>query len=314
MKYGWLPLTSTIRMNRTGIFSLLLILCPLLHAQNSGIPSFSLPTVPEMLTTQESRAHYVVSHYWDDFKFSDKRYVTHAELVEQLFVDFINILPMTDAGTAEKAAAKMMNKVCEGKVLKTLFADLADKYLYDPNSPMRNEDSYLPMLRILTDQETDQTLRSRYRARLQMLLKNRPGDKATDFTVTLASGKKVSLYEIKTDYTILFFNNPDCEDCQRIKNLMAASKELNEAVKKKKLTILAVYPDGDLPLWKSATYPSMMINGYDAGMTLLQKGLYDLKAIPTLYLLGKGQKVLLKDTTLEEIKKRVAYLQLNFTI
>ena len=84
---------------------------------------------------------------------------------------------------------------------------------------------------------------------------------------------------------------------------MAASKELTEAVKKKKLTILAVYPDADLPLWKSASYPSIMINGFDAGMMLLRKGLYDLKAIPTLYLLDKEKKVILKDTTLDDILK-----------
>lgn len=301
-------------MNKVRIIGLWLMICgcSVLQAQDGGTPSFSLPVVPEMLTTQETRANFVVSHYWDNFEFTDKRYLSHGEMVEQLFVDFINIMPLTDARTAEKAASAMMGKACDGKVLKDMFNDLADKYLYDPNSPMRNEDSYIWMLRVLTDRETDATLKSRHQARLQMLLKNRPGDKATDFTVTLASGKKVSLSEIKTDYTILFFNNPDCEDCQRIKNAMAASKTLTEAVKRKKMTILAVYPDGDIPLWKSASYPSMMINGYDAGMTLLRKGLYDLKAIPTLYLLGKGRTVLLKDTSLEEIEKKMLRHHYNY--
>lgn len=282
---------------------LMMCCCSVLQAQDGNTPSFSLPVVPEMLTTQEARAHYVVSHYWDNFKFTDKRYLSHGEMVEQLFVDFINILPLTDAKTAEKAASGMMRRVCDAKVLKDMFSDLADKYLYDPNSPMRNEDSYIPMLRVLAERESDTTLKARHSARLQMLMKNRPGDKATDFTVTLADGKKVALSSIKTDHTILFFNNPDCEDCQRIKKAMAASKELTEAVKKKKLTILAVYPDGDLPLWKSASYPSIMINGFDAGMMLLHKGLYDLKAIPTLYLLDKEKKVILKDTTLDDILK-----------
>lgn len=277
--------------------------CSVLQAQNSNMPSFSLPVVPELLTAPEARASYVVSHYWDNFVFTDKRYLAHRDMVEQLFVDFISILPIANAQNAEKAASTMMGKACEGKVLKDMFKDLANKYLYDPNSPMRNENSYIWMLRVLAEKEVDATMKSRHSARLQMLLKNRPGDKATDFTVTLANGKRISLSEIKTEYILLFFNNPDCEDCQRIKKAMVASKKITEAVKQKKMTIFAAYPDGDLALWKSASYPSIMINGYDAGMTLLHKGLYDLKAIPTLYLLGKGRKVLLKDTSLEEIEK-----------
>ena len=39
-----------------------------------------------------------------------------------------------------------------------------------------------------------------------------------------------------------------------------------------------------------------------------QKSLYDLKAIPTLYLLDKDKTVLLKDATAEEIEE---YLQKN---
>jgi len=39
-----------------------------------------------------------------------------------------------------------------------------------------------------------------------------------------------------------------------------------------------------------------------------QKNLYDLKAIPTLYLLDKDKTVLLKDATAEEIEE---YLQKN---
>ncbi len=37
------------------------------------------------------------------------------------------------------------------------------------------------------------------------------------------------------------------------------------------------------------------INGYDKELTVLERELYDLKAMPTLYLLDKDKKVLLKD-------------------
>ena len=42
-------------------------------------------------------------------------------------------------------------------------------------------------------------------------------------------------------------------------------------------------------------------NGYDKKLVIKEKNLYDLKAIPTLYLLDKDKKVLLKDATVAQI-------------
>ena len=46
-----------------------------------------------------------------------------------------------------------------------------------------------------------------------------------------------------------------------------------------------------------------MINSYDAGQSIVTRELYDLKASPTLYLLDKDKRVILKDVTVEEIGK-----------
>ena len=52
--------------------------------------------------------------------------------------------------------------------------------------------------------------------------------------------------------------------------------------------------------------PKEWINGYDKKLVIKEKNLYDLKAIPTLYLLDKDKKVLLKDATVAQIDQ---YLQ-----
>ena len=53
-------------------------------------------------------------------------------------------------------------------------------------------------------------------------------------------------------------------------------------------------------------FPKEWINGYDKKLVIKEKNLYDLKAIPTLYLLDKDKKVLLKDATVAQIDQ---YLQ-----
>ena len=78
---------------------------------------------------------------------------------------------------------------------------------------------------------------------------------------------------------------------------------LSELIKKKKLTILSLYPDEGLDEWRKHRneFPAEWINGYDKSFTIKTKNLYDLKAIPTLYLLDANKKVLLKDATTQAI-------------
>ena len=96
------------------------------------------------------------------------------------------------------------------------FLDLFEKYLYDPNSPMRNETLYITVLRVaIGSPKTSEAEKTRMRYRLDLAQRNRPEMPATDFAYTLASGKTGTLYDIDAEYLILFFNNPGCHACQR---------------------------------------------------------------------------------------------------
>ena len=115
---------------------------------------------------------------------------------------------------------------------------------------------------------------------LELALKNRIGTPATDFTYTLANGQTGKLYNIKADYLLLFFYNPDCHACQEITRQMESSFLINEFSKSNKLKILAVYPDEDLDAWKEhvSVMPKDWINSYDKSVSLKNDEIYDLKS------------------------------------
>ena len=46
------------------------------------IKSFTLPTIPPMLTAPEQRADFLVKHYWDNVNFADTNYIHHPEVTE----------------------------------------------------------------------------------------------------------------------------------------------------------------------------------------------------------------------------------------
>lgn len=268
--------------------------------------TFTLPEIPTMYTTPEQRADFLVKHYWDNFDFTDTVYIHLPHITEQAFVDFLDVANHSPQPSAIEGVQRMMASAEKHKRMYDHFVSLTDKYLYDPNSPFRNEELYIEVLESimqtehLIDAEKD---RAKYRRALAQ--KNRVGTKALNFTYTLKSGKQGTLYALSAEYTLVYINNPGCKACGEITEGLKQSLYVQRLLSEKRMTILCIYPDEDLNEWEKhrTDFPSDWINGYDKSTTIRDKDLYDLKAIPSLYLLDKHKTVLLKDTTLPAIEE-----------
>lgn len=272
------------------------------NGKQDTVKVFNLPDIPVVLNTVSQRADYMVKHYWDRFDFTDTTYVSQIDVAEQAWVDYCDLLehvPLSDAQTAIK---ETIGRAGKNKKMLDFFAELADKYLYDPNSPMRNEELYIPVLEALTASPMlNETEKIRPQARLELAQKNRLGTKALNFTYTLDSGAKGTLYQFPAEYTLLFINNPGCHACSEMIEGLKSSPVINGFIAGKKLRVLSLYPDEELDEWKKhrGDFAKEWTNGYDKELVIKNKNLYDLRAIPTLYLLDKNKIVLLKDATLQ---------------
>ena len=272
---------------------------------NTKERTFQMVSVPSVITEPEERAAYLVKHYWDKFDFTDTTLIHLPEIMEQATSNYIDMMKYVPAEVASSSIKDMMNKASADSTMFACFAGLYEKYLYDPNSPMRDESLYIYVLEaVLEAPVLDEVSKIRPAHLLELALKNRVGEPATDFTYTLADGKKGTLYHTKADYLLLFFYNPDCHACKEITDQLAASPLVTEWIKNNKLKILAVYPDEDLEAWKNhiSYMPAGWINSYDSTVSLKNDEIYDLKAIPTLYLLDKDKKVVLKDVTFNQVE------------
>jgi len=223
-----------------------------------------------------------------------------AHIDETKFIEYLQTLSQDDQPAEKERIGIVLDKALnENPASFKYTVSLFEKYLYNPNSPLRNEELYLIVLQyICRSQVITEAEKIRYSSQLTMLSKNRTGEIATDFEYISATGKKEKLSRIHADYLIIFFNNPDCSDCVRVKKLLSSVN--NSHVK-----ILSIYPDSDLSVWKKTSYPSFWINGYNYE-TINQ--LYDLKAIPTLYLLDRNKRIILKDADVEEIIKFIGQI------
>ena len=297
-------------MKRTIITTLLSIFAATstLSAQNQQ--PFPEISVPSIYTDQASYVAYYVAHYWDRYDFAsfDKKY--SEETTGQAFANFAYLLQMQSGlgAASPEAASAVKNLLARASVTEDAywrFLDLCEHYFYEPNSPMRNDEFFIPAIdhALSSKSPLDEVSKERYRSLKKTVERNRPGTIATDFAYTTASGTQGRLHTLSSEILILFFYNPGCADCRRVKELMSESAAVDALHKAGRLKVLALYPDKDLTEWKKylPENPKWWISAYDKGAVIQTKGLYDLKAIPTLYLLDGNKRVALKDPTPENL-------------
>lgn len=266
-----------------------------LSAQNAPFP---LPQIPVMITAPQERADFLAMNYWQHYDFKNQALIGQPQITEQAFVDFIDLLPYCNKAVVEKSITKLLSCAENGgKGMLEAFGKLSERYLYDPNSPMRNEELYLPVLNYLIGSKSvNATQKEQYRFQLSMAKKNRVGQPAANFGFTKADGTVGTLNAISSPYVLLFFNDPDCEDCKRVKEILSKTPLFKD---NPKLKIVSIYTDQEVDLWKRTPYPTSWVNG--RSQEIDSKRLYDLRAIPTLYLLDKEKRVVLKDASIDQV-------------
>lgn len=279
------------------------------HPQVETETSFPFPEIPAMLTQPEERKAYLLEHYWDRFNFGDTTLVNNREVTEQGFVNQISLL--ADGVTPEKVIRESLKNWCSRFMpeaqARQVMMQLADDYLYNPNSPFYNEGLYgvylETMLEVLPEEDAR---RSSFDFKLRLLRRNKVGDKATDFSYYLPDGQKKSLVATSTrgNRLLLVFYDPECESCHEVLREMTADASLAEAVKAGRVTVLAIYTEGNQEAWRKglADMPEGWIIGTDR-QKVKEEALYDLKAMPSLYLLDGQKRVLLKDAPLGQIRE-----------
>jgi hypothetical protein len=263
-----------------------------------------MPEIPSTLTEPHQRAQYLASHFWDKINLKDIDFLEKDDLLERMFVDYAEVLSLLSGEDCTKSIEHLL-ALSEATPAFLPIINLSEKYLYMPDSHVADEEKFIPFMQYaLKSKVLEDVEKIRPQFLLENAMKNRLGTVAGDFTYTLPNDETGSLHGITTDYTLLFFKDPECEDCAALTKRLIFSILINENISQGKLKIIAVYTGEDLEVWKhhSSDVLNSWIYARDAGQRINAERLYDVKHYPTLYLLAGDKKVLLKDTTIEKIE------------
>ena len=289
------------------IVSVLCLLCTACVNRGNKEPESSagkyvleIPKPPVMMDPAGQR-DFLCKHFWDNVDFSDSAIPARIDSASfrSSFINYaVLLMEQPDGGVSEMTS--LMEKAGQNAPMLDLFSGISRMVFYDPNSPLRNDELYFPVLdAICRSSLVDEQAREDAFQTIALVSRNRPGTPAEDFSYLTIQNRPGSLYGIRAPYTLVFFSNPGCNMCREIRETMASSSLITDMVRSRKLVVLALYPDEDTDLWLSYKdeIPTSWINARDPGCTITASGLYDLKAIPSLYLLDADKTVVLKDCT-----------------
>ena len=273
---------------------------------------------PAMIEDVAGKVEYMAVRWWDGITDPSREYPCDSLLVsgvsrdevEQKFSNWVNILGMVDMSVAGKSLNRLYDRAaaCEKKdtasnVFET-FTDLVVKYLYDPNSPFRNEDQYAFYASRLAGSEfVDDVLKEKYAREASLAALNKVGTKAADFRFADARGRIHTLYGIKSELTLLFFSNPGCTACKGIIDVLNSDPVISQLIENGIMSVLNIYIDEDLEAWRSymPIYPEKWYNGFDPDFVIRGDRLYNVRAIPSLYLPDREKTVIMKDAPEQKV-------------
>lgn len=286
------------------------------HGNSSGEggkpKAFPHVSVPSMLSGQEA-ADYAATHFWNSYFDSAKVWIdisdtllggVSEEDLTNAVREYVIALWSVPYGRAMEAQTRLMSLAeaslgsdTSGRIYD-YFTSTMESALWNPQSELRNEGLYIPVIEsILRTRRTGEHFSEYYRQQLGMCMNNRPGEPAADFCFTDSDGNLRSLYEVQAEYTLLLFSNPGCPACREIIATLQNSTLVSSMLSEGTLALLSIYIDEDLAEWHRglSDYPDSWITGYNHDLTIRDNLVYDVRAIPSLYLLDREKRVVYKD-------------------
>ncbi len=259
--------------------------------------------------------NFYKKHYWDGVNFWDGRlaYTTlFEEKLDKYYAQLVVPQPdsiikeidwmLATAGNNEEMTRflliKFVNRYLNQKYMweDAIFVHLFEKYFAQKNYSWLNDKGR----KTITD-------------RAYSLMANIMGNPAADIELPDTSGKIISLYELKADYTIVAFWDPTCGHCKEVLPKLDSFYLAKWKAAGLKIFTIAKETDGSkkdwldfineqhLQEWTNVYYSKTDDKArIDAGIPGYSQ-LYDVLTFPTLYLLDKEKRIVAKKLTYPQI-------------
>ena len=100
------------------------------------------PAVPDAIVEPEARAAWAAARWWEKMDFTDHRRSLDTAFMEQNFSNFISVAAYADSAARDRSMENLLKRAEADTAAWRFVGYVAEKYLYDPNSPYRSDELY----------------------------------------------------------------------------------------------------------------------------------------------------------------------------
>jgi len=275
------------------------------------------------------RSTHLAERFWYGFDFNDTMQL-HTEafvgrrdvfgsvdIFSSAIARYLQLIQFADLPVIQRSLAETLRQADVNERMYRQFVESFSFFLHDPISRLRNEQWIEPIWHQMLQSQWATFADS---ARIQHFLRladiNRVGSVATDLEFVTIQGERGRMHDIETELLLLYFYIPGCPQCRMIMEWINTDSTFQAIHQAGILTAFAFYPEGNVELFQSyaENIPSTWINARDPdGMSqLMEDNLYQMRGAPTIYLLDRNNRVVLKDARMDLLFREFARAKERF--
>lgn len=273
-----------------------------------------IPDPPVGMSDKEKqlyRYNYYKTHYFDNIDFSDER-MLRTPIFHKKIMDYLDRMTPQHPDSIIRSAHYIIDKSKANKdVFRYCLVTISNKYETSNIMGMDAvfvdlaENYYMKGDAYWSDSTLDEKIRKRVKELKPTLL----GKTAPNMNLLDTLMHPVSLKAIKSNYTILYFYDPDCGHCKKKTPIL--KKIYNETLKEMGVEVLAVCTVTDVKKWKRFIKDNKLnwINAADPYLHDNFRALYNINSTPKIFVVDKDKKIIAKrldvDQLVEFIKRHI---------
>ncbi len=256
-----------------------------------------MPEVPDSIENKQLYKYkYYKNNFWNDIDIADPG-LLRTPLLDVKIKEYLDNIVIQQSDSVIKEVDLLIAKASTNKeAFRYLLITLVNKY---ESSNMIDFDKvfvHLIETYYLTGQAdnwtTPETL-DKLKNRVAMIKPNFIGNDAPRLILWDTLGNEINLRGIEAAFTVLYFYSPECGHCKTKTPLLYESYPDLVA---KGVEIIAICTDTDEKKWKDFIVKNDLgwINLADLESKTNVRYFYDIRSTPTVYILDKDKKIVLK--------------------
>ena len=245
---------------------------------------------------------YNKDHFFDNIDINDERLLRTPILQARLNTFFTNVV-IQSPDTISEEIDKIIGKVKDNyKVFQFISVYLFNHFR---ESEIMGHDAILVKLadEIYLSGKADwvsKDFKDDLRKQVDRIRPNLIGKKAQDLVMDSYKGIFVSLYDVKKEFTILYFWEPDCGHCAEATPKL---KAYYDKVKDQGVEVFSVCTTGERAKWKKYIEEHKLdwINGWDPERRTNFGYYYNVESTPMIYILDRDKTIIAKKLSVDDI-------------